>query len=180
MMLLLLISLIPAALSGYIGDIEKVGSKTIYLYSRNINIEVYNQNGSDKKNYKGEQYFYDKFIEFSILYKEKWGIGNSRGDCTANNLKIVYLKEGFLNNERNIAIWTGNRTILKEGETLLGLYTYKDFYNTIYISDSKYDIASMDKRFIHEISHFWYAKSCLNSANEENERRAVEMEKNLE
>ena len=155
--------------------------KDIYLYSRDISISVMHHNNANLKNYKGAKYIVDKFIEYSVKYNDDYGINKDGiSDCASDSLNIIYVSEDYLNDPFRLKVLFGENYNTKfEGRKLIGLYDYRFYESHIYITDSRYENngISFEERLAHEISHFWYKKSCSNPNDPENEKRALEFEK---
>lgn len=158
--------------------------KDIYIYSRDINVTVSHHNNAFMHNYKKPEYILDKFVEYSVKYNKEYGIKKeSMSDCSSDTLNIVYVSEEYLNDPHRMEIWFGSIYASKfENRRLIALYDYRNYESNIYITDSRYkdNGITFEERLAHEISHFWYKKSCLDVDHPDNEVRALEFEKIME
>ena len=158
--------------------------KDIYVYSRNINVKIMHHNNADLENNKKPEYILNKFVEYTVAYNNKYKITNNpTSDCSSDTLNIIYVSEEYLNDPFRLKVWFGDIYSSKfEGKKLIGLYDYRYYESNIYITDSRYedDGITFEERLAHEISHFWYKKSCLDPNHSDNEDRALEFESLVE
>lgn len=157
------------------GTMELDRTQEIYLESRVLRVNIHHQKGANLEHFDSS-ILLDKFVEYSLLYKDVYGIKPKV--CTAPEINIYYVVSSYLNSPAYLYSWLGDSADFGDGVKYVGLYHYAVFHHDIFISDSHYDIMSLEKRFVHEMSHYWDKESCIyrDLSGEEKEARAEKME----
>lgn len=151
------------------------GQKVVVLNNGKImKLSVYHQSGSDLSNYN-PNFMLDNFEIYSNIYGDEHELPTQDYSCRSDEVKVYYVKNSYLNDIETVRYY-GLPVLNDSSKKYLGFYSYRNYDNVIMLSDYGYDKLSIGKRYIHEISHLWYAKNCNFVASPDNEHEALEME----
>ena len=139
-----------------------------------IKLSVFHQSGSNLSKYD-PSFMMDNFEIYSNIYHKEYGLPKEDLSCRSDNLKVYYVKSSYLNDYDTLSYYNLPRIDL-EKKKYLAFYSYKNYDNVIMITDSDWNKLSLEKRYIHEIAHLWYAKKCKYVVSPENERQALDIE----
>lgn len=156
-----------------------VAKKSVYVNSRAISLNIYYQNGANRDNLD-KDYLVDKFVDYSVMYKNLYGVDDY--GCTSPNLNVYYVSSDYLNDPFYLSRWLKEDYEEDIKQKYVGLHVKGLFESNIFISDSYFEKLSLDKRYIHEISHYWFADSCKVAKGQKqvDESRAIQIESYVE